>query len=189
MPVSAHDVAREIRRLVPDVGDVKLHKLLYYCQGWHLSWLGTPMFAEPIEAWANGPVIADLWRDEKHGRPCPAERPLDESALGTLHFVLSRYGRLSGRELIHLTHGEDPWIEVSERFDAGDWFNQEIRHDALKIFFAGDEEVSSIAALADRAFADPGIRDLVEKAAERSRKVEPTRDDPSEIRERLAALS
>ena len=48
--LSAHDVARELRQRLPDPGDVKIHKLAYYCQRWHLARTGEPMFPEAIEA-------------------------------------------------------------------------------------------------------------------------------------------
>lgn len=39
---SARDVALEIERRLPGVGEVKLHKLLYYVQGYHLAWEQEP---------------------------------------------------------------------------------------------------------------------------------------------------
>lgn len=62
---SAHDVAAEIRRRMPDVGAVKLHKLLYYCQGHHLTQVGRPLLAESLSAWDTGPVVGRLWHEEK----------------------------------------------------------------------------------------------------------------------------
>ena len=56
--VSAHDVARELRELLPSIGAAKLQKLLYYCQGWHVARNGEPLFTETLEAWVNGPVVA-----------------------------------------------------------------------------------------------------------------------------------
>ena len=39
----------------------KLQKLVYYCQAWSLVWEETALFEEPIEAWANGPVVRALY--------------------------------------------------------------------------------------------------------------------------------
>ena len=66
------DVAAELRKRVIGVGDVKLHKLLFFVQGSHLAWEGTPAFRERSEAWDMGPVVAALWRDEKRGRSSTA---------------------------------------------------------------------------------------------------------------------
>lgn len=44
----AADVAAGIRERMSGVGDVKLHKLLFFVQGSHLAWEGTPAFHERI---------------------------------------------------------------------------------------------------------------------------------------------
>lgn len=114
MPVSAHDVAAELRHRLPGVGDLKIHKLLYYCQGWYYAWTGRPMFHETIEAWTNGPVVADLWRAEAHDSPRPSPSAIDEDMSLVIDSVLGRYGVHSGANLIILTHDEDPWIDAME---------------------------------------------------------------------------
>ena len=43
------------------ITQLRLHKLLYYAQGWHLGIRGQPLFAERIEAWKHGPVVAPLY--------------------------------------------------------------------------------------------------------------------------------
>ncbi|HEU0127900.1 MAG TPA: Panacea domain-containing protein, partial [Pseudonocardiaceae bacterium] len=99
MPVSAHDIAAALRAESPGLPVKKLHKLLYYCQGHHLAWFKEPLFDEAIEAWDMGPVVADLWRAEKHGTPAPRRAELGNRELNTVGYVLSRYGNLSGRDL------------------------------------------------------------------------------------------
>jgi len=138
--LSAHDVARELRRRLPDAGDLKIHKLVYYCQSWHVTWLGEPMFHERLEAWANGPVVADLWHDERGNRPRPAEGPLGDQHLAVVDYVVSRYGRHSGAELARMTHLEDPWREVSEADSGFRVANPEITVDRLIAWFSADEE-------------------------------------------------
>lgn len=140
--VSAHDVAAELRRRFKhDPGVVKIHKLLYYAQGWHLTWVGEPLFRERIEAWANGPVVADLWHDEKRGRPRSKKRELVGAQLATIDYVVERYGRSTGKDLIRRTHDEDPWRDASEA-DANGWGleNPEIDHEALRRWFESDDE-------------------------------------------------
>ena len=36
--------------------NLKLQKLLYYQQGYHLAAFGTPLFEENVESWMYGPV-------------------------------------------------------------------------------------------------------------------------------------
>ncbi len=154
MSVSAHDVAVELRRRLPDVGSVKVHKLLYYAQGWHLRWFGEPLFNERIEAWTNGPVVAELWlaEDKRGGAPRPLG--LDGIQLATVGYVVSRYGAFTGRQLIRLTHTEDPWRHASEAEEP----NPPISHTALAAWFAHDEETAHVEALWERIAADPSLR-------------------------------
>ncbi|MGH3941853.1 MAG: Panacea domain-containing protein [Pseudonocardiaceae bacterium] len=109
-PPSAHDIATALRQRQPGMPVKKLHKLLYYCQGHHLAAFGEPLFGEHLEAWDMGPVVADLWRAEKHGSLPPPAQQLGEAELNTICYVLSRYGELTGRDLENLSHGEDPWL-------------------------------------------------------------------------------
>ena len=43
------------------ISNVKLQKLLYYQQGFHLACFGAPLFDEEIEAWMYGPVVPSVY--------------------------------------------------------------------------------------------------------------------------------
>jgi uncharacterized phage-associated protein len=58
---TAHDVAAYILERCGPMPVMKLHKLLYYCQAWSLVWDERPLFPERIEAWANGPVVPEIY--------------------------------------------------------------------------------------------------------------------------------
>jgi uncharacterized phage-associated protein len=62
---SVYDVAEYILAREGEMSAMKLHKLVYYCQAWHLVWDGAPLFDEEIQAWANGPVIPALYELHK----------------------------------------------------------------------------------------------------------------------------
>jgi uncharacterized phage-associated protein len=130
---SAHDVAAAIRRRLPGVGLVKLHKLLYFAQGFNLAHLGEPLFEEAIEAWDHGPVVAEFWKEdrfESDRRPLP----LDNGQLNTIGYVISRYGANSGHELETITHNEGPWAEAYERKGGND--DRHVIHlDDLRSYF------------------------------------------------------
>ena len=51
--------AAELDRLAMTA--MKLQKLVYYCQAWHLAWEGRALFPEAIQAWASGPVCPALY--------------------------------------------------------------------------------------------------------------------------------
>lgn len=58
---SAHDVAAYILKRMGQMTAMKLQKLVYYSQAWSLVWDEAPLFNERIEAWANGPVVRELY--------------------------------------------------------------------------------------------------------------------------------
>ena len=43
----------------------KLQKLVYYGQAWSFVWDDDELFPEEIEAWANGPVVRELYNAHK----------------------------------------------------------------------------------------------------------------------------
>lgn len=137
-PVSAHDVAAEIRRRLPGVPTVKLHKLLYYCQGHHLGTFNVPLFTETVSAWDMGPVVSSVWFREKNGGEVPQRRDMTEAQLNTVGYVISRYGALTGRDLETLSHNQPPWQRADEmRQPKG---SIRIRTEWIREFFVEDIE-------------------------------------------------
>jgi len=59
------DVGRYILEKSGEITAMKLQKLLYYSQAWHLVWDERPLFTEDFQAWANGPVIPELYHMHK----------------------------------------------------------------------------------------------------------------------------
>ena len=57
------DVGQLVTELVPSVEKMKLYKLCFFSQGWHLAWTGRPLFEEKLLACAEGPVPARLRRE------------------------------------------------------------------------------------------------------------------------------
>lgn len=60
-PVTAIDVAQEILSQTGPMDAWKLQKLCFYSQVAHLVTYGQPLFRERIEAWAQGPVVRELY--------------------------------------------------------------------------------------------------------------------------------
>ena len=116
---SVHDVAAYILQQRGQMSTFKLQKLAYYSQAWHLVWDDEPLFNSRIEAWANGPVVRELYLVHRgryqmaewpEGRGDAAQLTTDERE--TIDAVLEGYGALSGRQLSHLTHSESPWRDA-----------------------------------------------------------------------------
>jgi uncharacterized phage-associated protein len=141
---SVHDVAAYVLSKLGPMSTMKLQKLVYYSQAWHLVWAEEKLFNERIEAWANGPVVYELF-DAHRGRFSVAEWPrgnpanLDRSQTGTIDAVIATYGHLDGRKLSYLTHAERPWREARTGLGPTDVSRVEITPEALQDYYSGVE--------------------------------------------------
>jgi uncharacterized phage-associated protein len=137
---SAHDVANYFLTLQTseDSGDLisnlKLQKLLYYAQGYHLAMYDAPLFPQTIRAWKHGPVVPDIWVKYTHlnAGAIPLPEDYDPSKLTgeTKTFLDEVYdvvGQFSAWKLRNMTHEEPPWKETPGE--------REITHDRLKSYF------------------------------------------------------
>lgn len=102
-----------------NITNLKLQKLVYYAQGFHLAWYGTPLFSEPIERWAHGPVVRPLYFEYQGYRAKPIPTPeafdpssIDEQTRELLEEVYAVYGQYSAWGLRNLTHEEPPWRDT-----------------------------------------------------------------------------
>lgn len=104
-----------------DLSNLKLQKLLYYAQGHHLQRTGEPLFDDPIQAWAHGPVVASVYHEYKSaGSGDLTDLPdddsfswddVDETTAQLLIQVWAAYGKYSAWGLRNATHAERPWQE------------------------------------------------------------------------------
>lgn len=97
--------------------NMKLQKMLYYMQGFHLAYFDAPLFEEEIEAWMYGPVVPVVYEEFKsHGNEGikfsgeTIKLLKDEEAL--FEEVYRVYGAYSAVGLMNLTHSETPWKSV-----------------------------------------------------------------------------
>lgn len=119
----------------------KLQKLVYYAQAWSVVWDDCVLFDEPIEAWANGPVVPALYEAHKgqfkvsaiNGNP----KALADYERETIDVVLESYGHRSAHYLSELTHSERPWIEARAGLAAGERGHQKITPEALGDYYGG----------------------------------------------------
>ncbi|RZK75280.1 MAG: DUF4065 domain-containing protein [Rhodococcus sp. (in: high G+C Gram-positive bacteria)] len=126
------DVARYILDKRGSMSAMKLQKLVYYSQAWHLVFDGKPLFESEIEAWANGPVVRDLYAQHRGRFTVDGSdflgttTPLSETEIQTIDAVLDAYGDMGAHALSNLTHSERPWLEARDGLSEGARSNAEI---------------------------------------------------------------
>ena len=142
--ISVHDVAAYILKTCRPMTAMKLQKLVYYAQAWSLVWDEAPLFEEPIEAWANGPVVRELYDGHRGMFKVESWPKGDASRLSadqkeTVDAVLNFYGDKTSQWLSHLTHQEQPWREARRGLAPGKRGHEEITLASMAEFYEGLE--------------------------------------------------
>ena len=135
-----HDVAAYIIAKLRSVDAMKLQKLLYYSQAWSLVWDERPLFSSKIEAWANGPVVREVFKAYQGQYKITQAKFGDKGALKpvekeTVDAVLRYYGDKSGFFLSELTHRERPWLDARKGVAPGEMSDQEITKAAMSEYY------------------------------------------------------
>ena len=139
--IQVFDVAAYILEKMGTMTTMKLQKLVYYSQAWSLVWDEKKLFEEDIEAWANGPVIKDLFdyhrgTYEISSMPIGNPRLLNQEQRDTIDAVLEYYGDKSAQWLIELTHMEDPWIQARKELPPLERGNKVISLDTIADYYS-----------------------------------------------------
>ncbi|WP_339619849.1 type II toxin-antitoxin system antitoxin SocA domain-containing protein [uncultured Salinibacterium sp.] len=108
-----NEIAEEIISREPRLSSMKLQKLMYYVDAWHLAVEGERLITDqPFRAYKDGPVHEDV----RHKRMDMATRmhgtstgKLTPAAESILNLVMAEFGGRTGDELSALTHAEVPW--------------------------------------------------------------------------------
>lgn len=141
MAYKAIDIANELLKRAAENGggdlmtNLKLQKMLYYEQGFHLAYFNEPLFDEQIEAWQYGPVVPSVYEYYKtYGRNglIPDNKVFEfmvnyEQAL--FDEVFRVYGAYSAIGLMNMTHTEMPWATTPTGV------GNVISHEKMKSFF------------------------------------------------------
>lgn len=128
------------------ITNLKLQKLVYYVQAWHLAVFKEPIFEDNFEAWVHGPVIPQLYRDYKQFSYNPINEEKEASDVLFAKFgseiqtilsdVTEEYFGRTAYELEQLTHSEDPWIKARNGISASENSSQVIEQLSMKDYYS-----------------------------------------------------
>ena len=113
-------------------------KMVYISHGFSLALLNRPLFLDEVEAWKYGPVVPSVYSMLKRygGSPVPAlsycstnvraddilerkrffENVISSDMRDILDKIISLYGRLTGIDLLKLTHKKgSPWSQYYKK--------------------------------------------------------------------------
>lgn len=130
------------------MNNLKLQKLLYYIQAWHITFFDSPLFVGKFQAWVHGPVNREIYkrfRSSKYlysnigpldinDKDCILR--IDPEKQNFIDNVLEVYLKYSGTQLEAITHNEDPWILARHGYSPFASCEEEIKEDVMKAFYS-----------------------------------------------------
>lgn len=146
---------------------LKLQKLLYYIQAWHMVYFEreNTLFNEVPEAWVNGPVYRTIYDEYKNIgiydqitldnissnienietdiKKIHDELNLKQEQYNFLEAIFLHYGTMSHDKLVYLTHSEKPWNAAREGLSPIDYSDNRISLNEMKEYYKSLSEKSS----------------------------------------------
>jgi uncharacterized phage-associated protein len=141
MMANVFDVAQFILEQQGEMTAMKLQKLVYYSQAWHIVWTDNVLFTNKIEAWKDGPVCRDLWGQHRNAFRISKIAKAKSSRLSvreakTIRKIISYYGKKSAQWLSDLTHMEDPWVQARRGLGPDDRSSAEITPKSMMEYYS-----------------------------------------------------
>jgi len=133
---------------------LKLQKLVYYVEAYHLSYFNESIIDDDFEAWVHGPVVRKLW-NRLSVRKAPlydqisldthtamkvmgeVENKISEEQYDLIENIISSLGQKSGYYLECMTHEELPWREAREGLPYDARSSRKISKETMRKFYQG----------------------------------------------------
>lgn len=117
---------------LPNLSPMKLQKLMYFAQAWHLKIADAPLMDDNFARWQHGPVVPAIYHEFKAYGYRPIDRmattlafdqggyvmnvptiPVEDSSTWKLiDAIINKYGGIDGPTLSNLTHlPESAWAK------------------------------------------------------------------------------
>ncbi len=157
-------IAKAAEGHLPELTAMKLQRLMFFAQSWHLRGTGMPLFDDVFQRWGHGPVVPCIFHKLRDFGPNVVDQPItvanphdgvmrlvpgipesDTSAHELIQRIVKTHGKLSGLELSLLaTAPGGAW----ERRGGGDF--AAMRNDDLERYVGGPELAEQAKAQAKR---------------------------------------
>ena len=147
--VDAQLLADYILQEYSPISHLKLQKLLFYCEAYHLAYFESELLNQQFEAWVHGPVCRDVFNNLKDKSLIYADISFDncynpkhklEGLLTTnqmevIDDVLQELSGWTALELENATHNEEPWLSARKGYSPSERCTTHISKDEMISFY------------------------------------------------------
>jgi len=148
--INSQDLANYILATTGTMNHLKLQKLIYYVEAYHLAYFEESLIDDDFEAWLHGPVSRKIWdyyKDRANiydhlsvvGDPETVKkvflRTITEDQEELINEVLAEYGKESAYGLECMTHEEPPWQKAREGYSPDSKCEEIIQKSLMKKYY------------------------------------------------------
>ncbi len=164
--ISSIDLSKYILSKTAEMPLLKLQKLLYYIEAYHLAYFGQSLIDDEFEAWLHGPVSRTVWAtfkngtngfervqlstEEKESIIHTVEHSLSQEQVEFIEDVLHEFGDKTAYHLECLTYEEPPWSAARKGYDIADKCEETISKELMFSYYRkklyGKEKVEDSTA-------------------------------------------
>lgn len=137
-------LANESQELITNM---KLNKLVFYTQAWHLAIFKKPIIEEDFEAWVHGPVLPTLYQKYRGFTFQPIiKNKIDLKKIKSkfnpelkklMSDIVEVYFPKTAYELEQLTHSEDPWKNARKGLEPDALSTNIITKESIQSYYSG----------------------------------------------------
>jgi uncharacterized phage-associated protein len=129
------------------LSNLKLQKLLYYTQAWHLAFHSKKLFEGDFQAWIHGPVNREIFERFKQTKSIYSEITIEDILNNTvsdklnspikehIDTILESYAKFSGTQLEYMAHNEEPWLSARIGLSNSDRCEQVIDEKLMETYY------------------------------------------------------
>jgi len=130
----------ESRERGENLTPLKLQKLMYYADAWHMALYNSEITNEHFQAWVHGPVASSQYFRFKDYKWLPiieelSKPDLSESLKAHLDEIIDIFGSESAVALEIMTHKELPWQVARRGLPDDEPCNNDISKDVTREFY------------------------------------------------------
>ncbi|QTE36536.1 DUF4065 domain-containing protein [Mucilaginibacter gossypii] len=131
---------------------LKLQKILYYIEGYHLAYFNDSVIDDDFQAWVHGPVSKKIYDSLKNksilhteltyqkseGENNPDEvlkNTLTQDQVDFINETVEELSKISSTQLENMTHSEEPWINARRGYSAADRCEVVIDKELMKKYY------------------------------------------------------
>jgi uncharacterized phage-associated protein len=150
--IDSHVLAEYILQKWGNMSHLKLQKMLFYIEAYHLAYFDNSIIDDNFQAWVHGPVSRKIYDSLKDKSILHAElgylkntsssnpndilkKTLTKDQIDFINETVDELNKFSATQLENMTHSEEPWLAARKGYGIADRCEVIIDKELMKKFY------------------------------------------------------